>query len=170
MAEKTLVKEFCDLIRQGDLERLVALIKEDKSRLYMTTVFGTWLHFAASEGKLEIVEYLIAQGLDVNTHCESVSSLFTPIQAAVYSGKANIVRYLLSCGAIIDTNRGSIENILFLASHRGYTEIIQLLIESGIDAKVKYNSDTMKNMDALALAYEYGQEAAVNILRPYSLG
>jgi uncharacterized protein len=169
MVEKTLAKEFWDLIRQGDLEGFVALIEEDKSRLYTITIFGTWLHYAAARGQLEIVKYLILQGLDVNAHCESISSLFTPIQAAVSGGNIDVVRYLLSYGAILDTSKGSIENVLFVAAHKGYTEIIQLLLESGIDARIKYNTDTMKNMDALALAYEYGQNKAVDILRPYAL-
>lgn len=170
MAEKTFFKDMLDTIRQGDLERVMTLIEEDRERLHMTTVFGTWLHFAAKHGKLEIVKYFISQGLDVNTHTETVSSLFTPIKAAASEGHLEVVRYLLSCGAILDVNKGSIENPLFGAVVGGHPEVVKLLIESGIDPKIKYNSQTMQNMDALALAYELGQNDIVDILRPYSLG
>jgi uncharacterized protein len=170
MAEKTFLKDMLDTIRQEDLDRVVALIEEDKERLHMMTVFGTWLHFAASEGKLEIVKYFVSQGLSVNTHSESVSSSFTPIKAAASEGNTEVVRYLISCGALLDVSRGSRENPLFAAIVGGHTEVVKLLIESGIDTKIKYNSPTMKNMDALALAYELGQNEIVDILRPYSLG
>jgi uncharacterized protein len=170
MTEKTLVKDLWDTIRQEDLERFMFLMEEDRSRLHMVTVFGTWLHHAASCGSLEIVRYLVSQGLDVNKRCENVASLFTPINAAVTSGRRDVVRYLLDCGAKIDTSKGSVENLLFAVAHKGYTEIARLLIDKGIDAKTKYNSDTMKNVDAIALAYEYGQNEMVDLLRPYSLG
>jgi ankyrin repeat protein len=170
MAEKTFVKDMWDTIRQGDLNRVVALIEADRERLHMTTVFGTWLHFAASHGKLEIVKYLVSQGLDVNARSESGSSGYTPINAAASKGHLEVVRYLLSCGAILDVSRGGQENPLFGAALKGYAEVAKLLIESGIDVKIKYNTKTMKNMDALALAYESGQAEAVKVLRPYSLG
>jgi ankyrin repeat protein len=169
MAEKTFVKDMLDTISQGNLERVVALIDADRERLHMTTVFGTWLHFAASEGKLEIVKYLVSQGLDVNTRSETVSSRYTPINAAVSDGHLEVVRYLLSCGAILDVSRGGQENPLFGATLKGHAEVVKLLIESGIDTKIKYKKNR-RNMDALALAYEWGQSEVVKILRPYSLG
>lgn len=170
MAEKTFVKDMWDTIRQGDLERVVALIDADRERLHMTTVFGTWLHFAASEGQLEIVKYFISQGLDVNARSESDSSGYTPINAAASKGYVEVVRYLLSCGAILDVSRGGQENPLFRAVLNGHTEVVKLLIDSGIDTKIKYNTKTMRNMDALALAYEWGKSEVVKILRPHSLG
>jgi uncharacterized protein len=39
----------------------------------------------------------------------------------------------------------------------GYTDIVKLPIDSGIDTMVKYTGENMKNMDALAFAGEYGQ-------------
>jgi hypothetical protein len=170
MAGETFVKDMWDTIRQGDLNRVVALIEADRERLHMTTVFGAWLHFAAIHGKLEIVKYLVEQGLDVNTRSESGSSGYTAINAAASKGHLEVVRYLLSCGAILDVSRGGQENPLFRAALKGYAEVAKLLIESGIDAKIKYNGKNMKNMDALALAYESGQGEVVKVLRPYSLG
>jgi uncharacterized protein len=171
MIDNTLLNIMLDYIRDKNLERFSALIEKNRSLLLVTTVFGTWLHYAAKHSSLEIVKYLILQGVDVNTHCDNIGSSFTPIQAAVNSGDVNMVRYLISHGAIIGTSKSSIENILFAATHQGHLEIIQLLIDSGIDVKVKYNSETMKNTDALALAYEYGKsDDILSLLRSHSLG
>lgn len=170
MVEKTFVKDMWDTIRQGDLVQIVALIDADRERLHMTTVFGTWLHFAASQGQLEIVKYLVSQGLDVNARSETVSSGYTPINVAASDGRVEVVRYLLSCGANLDISRGSRENPLFGAVVGGHAEVVKLLVENGIDTKIKYNTKTMRNMDALALAYELGRTDIVEILRPYSLG
>ena len=38
MAGETFVKDMWDTIRQGDLNRVVALIEADRERLHMTTV------------------------------------------------------------------------------------------------------------------------------------
>jgi ankyrin repeat protein len=169
MTKKTFVKEMLDTIRQGDLERVASLLDANRERLHEMTVFGTWLHFAADEGKLEIVKYLISQGLDVNARSETVSSSYTPINAAASEGHAEVVRYLLSQGAALNTHEPD-ENPLFAAITGGNPEVIKLLLESGIDATVKYNGKNMKNMDALAFACEYGKTEIANILRPHSLG
>jgi uncharacterized protein len=170
MTEKTFVKDMWDTIRQGDLDRVVNLIETDRDHLHLTTVFGTWLHFAAIHGKLEIVKYLVMKGLDINEHSDSTSSGFTPINAAASKGHLEVVQYLLSCGAILDVSRYAKENPLFRATQKGYREVVELLIDSGINTKIKYNTQTMRNMDALALAYEWGQNDIVDLLRPYSLG
>jgi len=58
--------EIRSAIKHGNLDRVAALIGFDRSQLTRMTVFGTWLHVAASHGKLEIVKYLIEMGADVN--------------------------------------------------------------------------------------------------------
>jgi uncharacterized protein len=169
MAEKTFLKDMLDAIRQEDIDKIDNLIEKDKECLYLMTIFGTWLHFSASEGKLQIVKYFIEKGLDVNIYCDEIPSDYTPINAASSNGNTEVVRYLISCGATFDVST-TIHSPLFSAIQKGHLEVVKLLIENGIDAKIKYNSKTMKNMDALAFAYERGQTDIITILRPYSLG
>jgi hypothetical protein len=79
----------------------------------------------------------------------------------------NVVEFLIASGAVIDTS-DSVRNPLFAAIVGGisdsHTAVAKLLIDSGIDTRVKYNSETMKDMDALAFAKEWGRSNIVRLL------
>ena len=53
-------------IKAGDAEGLRQTLAENSDAANMITPFGTWLHVAASFGKLEIVRMLLENGLDIN--------------------------------------------------------------------------------------------------------
>lgn len=148
-------------IKQGDVEEVVSLIGSDKSRLQMMTPFGTWLHVAASHGKLEIVKRLVAMGAYVNT-CGGIEG-GGPLNEAASEGHLDVVQYLLSCGAELDVSEPE-RNPLFGAIYGGHADIAKLLLESGIDTRVKYTGDRMKGMDALAFARERGQTGIAKLL------
>src|SRR5262245_11381392 len=125
MDEYRVEKETRSAIKRGDLETVTALIGSDKSRLEMTTLFGTWLHEAASLGELEIVKHLVALGADVNRR----GGIFGagPLKEAASEGHIEVVRYLLSCGAEMDVSEPE-RNPLFGAIYGGHTAIAKLLI------------------------------------------
>lgn len=154
--------EIRSAILQGDLDRVVALIGNRKSRLTMRTVFGTWLHVAASHGKLDIVKRLIAMGVDVN--CRGGVFDGTALNEAASAGHADVVEYLISQGVFLDVSK-STRNPLFGAIYGGHTKIAALLIDRGIDTGAKYTGRSMQNMDALAFAQEYGRSDIVELLR-----
>jgi len=53
---------------------------------------------------------------------------------------------------------------LFAAIYGGHMDIVRFLIESGVDAHVKYTGEFMKNMDAVAFAREQGQIEIAELL------
>ncbi len=90
------------------------------------------------------------------------------LSQAASKGRFNIAKYLLDKGALIDTS-SSIRNPLFAAISGSMhinaafppptgeaPQITRLLLEHGIDSTVRYDSDTMKNMDAVAFAMMMG--------------
>ncbi len=141
-------------IEDGDIEKVTQMVTSDNEILHAMTPFGTWLHYAASQGKLEIVKKLIELGLDINTKGGTFKG--GALHCAVIAGHIDIVKYLLSCGAEMDVS-DSVRNPLFGAIISGNLDIVKLLVESGIDYKVKYSGNVMKNHDALAHARLRGQ-------------
>jgi ankyrin repeat protein len=161
MDDKQIAKEIRVAIKQGDIEKVVTLVGADKARLEMMTPFGTWLHVAASHGKLEIVKRLVALGANVNATGGIAGG--SPINEAASEGHLEVVKHLLSCGATMDVSEPE-RNPLFSAIYGGHPAIVKLLIENGIDTSVKYSGKWMSNMDALAFAKERGQLQIANML------
>ena len=156
MDKPSIPKQVVDAIDNGDCEAIRTLITEYPEQKDFYTPFGsaTWLGYAAGYGSLETVELLIDLGLDVNKGDKYDDR--KPISNAASKGRSNIVAYLLSRGAVLDTNL-SIRNPLVAAIGGRSPETVKLLLEAGIDSKVRYNSKTMKNMDALAFARIQGE-------------
>lgn len=161
MSEKTLSYQIYHAIRSGQTEEVIRLIESDDQQLHAIGPFGTWLHFAAHEGNLELVTYLARNGCDINIK----AGLFggTPINEAANYGRLEVVRYLLQAGAVLDTSEPE-QNPLFGAIYAGHLEVVKLLLAHGIDASVRYTGPNMKNMDAIAFARERGQTSIAEFL------
>jgi uncharacterized protein len=134
---------------------------------------GTLLHGAAQSGSLGKVKLLVDEGFDVNY--PSSPDGITPINHACGTGSIDIVRFLIDQGAQLKTEK-SIQNPL-LAAISAYTssagrklpedvfsDIVRILLEAGIDATVRYNTDTMLDMDAMAFACMWGRQDIARIV------
>lgn len=154
MISQELFRKISRAIRVGDSEAALAEFRRDSSLLRLITPLGSWLHVAASRGQLDIIKGLVQLGADVNLRGGPADC--TAIHDAAADGHEDIVRYLLEAGATLDVSEPE-RNPLFSAVYGGNIEIVRLLIEAGIDSKVRYTGDSMKDMDARAFAIEHGQ-------------
>jgi ankyrin repeat protein len=162
MDQKQLFRAVIDSIREGDRDKLRMILSSNEGAGNMVTPFGTVLHIAASEGRLEIVRMLVEDfGLDLNAG-DSVSG-GAPIHSAALEGRYDVVAYLLNRGATLDTSKPN-RNPLFGAILGGNVEVAKLLIERGINKEICYSSDSMHNMNALAFAKERGASEFVALL------
>lgn len=169
MAPKTQMGRLWDAIRAGDVEEVARVLRADQGLLETRPPFagGTWLHLAAAIGNLEVVKYLVDAGLNVNDASTQDGDL--PLGAAAAEGRLDIARYLLDRGSRMDTS-ASVRNPLFAAIVGRSADIARLLLERGIVATVRYNSDTMKDMDATAFAIMRGEGEIARIVALHNAG
>lgn len=121
----------------------------------------SWLHFAAHHGRLEIVKLLLELEININEH-EKYDGR-TPLNSACSFGHLDVAKYLLDHGAVMDVS-ASIRNPLFGAIVGRSPQIARLLMDRGIDTTVRYNSLTMKDMDAIAFAWMQGEREIARMI------
>ena len=154
---KSLPAQIIKVIKNDDVGGLRALMASDPKQLTWHTPFAgeTWLGYAASNGKLGSMALLVDLGADVNQgdHRENVK----PICSAASNDQLEAVEFLLNRGATLDTEV-SVQNPLFSAIVGRSPRIVNLLLEAGMNCSVRYNSPTMKNIDAIAFALMRGEK------------
>ncbi|XP_023311281.1 uncharacterized protein LOC111691956 [Anoplophora glabripennis] len=140
------------LLRRGGLN-----IKDNLGR--------TPLHFAASEGRLKMVRFLVEQGANINSKSDSCG---TPIVVAAQYGHVYVTRYLLEHALGLAPTAGiedvrvkdsdvttlllegilgdNIENTIvqYVAGFTGYRSALEACIERGTDVDGKFeNGETL---------------------------
>lgn len=150
-----------DAAAVGDFERVKQLVADDPGLVDGVSPDGyTPLGLAAFTGRLEIAEFLLAQGADANFVSED-ENRFTPLTGAVASGNAEVVKLLLVHGADPDhLYEGGTLSPLLAAAAEGRADIVKLLLQHGANANLR--SEDGKT--ALGLALEKGHKTIAELL------
>ena len=118
---KKIVSILCDLQAEVDLTH-----EENEFHL---------LHQAAQEGMLDLVQYCLNQGCDINMATNKgakfnniIQYQKTPLRLAAMEGHIDIVKLLLQNNARIQHPHDNV-TVLHLAAGRGQSSVIQLLID-----------------------------------------
>ncbi|WP_102028692.1 ankyrin repeat domain-containing protein [Salirhabdus sp. Marseille-P4669] len=162
MEQNSIKKAIRNAIKIGDINKLKQLIGDNNEILNTQTSFGTWLHVAAKKGHLEIVEYLIDKGIDINARGGTFDA--SALNLAAGEGHLEIVKYLIEHGAELDVSLAK-RNPLFGAIYGGHKEVVEFLVEKGIDISIKYTGENIKNMDAYEYARQFGQTEIAEYLK-----
>ena len=127
-------KDIFDVARNGSLEELKALMKENPNVINARNKNGyTPLILASYKMNNKVALYLIDHVEDINDRAEDGTALM----AAVVKGNVDIVRALLKKGADPDVLDKSKVTALLFATMFKNTEIVELLVKANADKSIK---------------------------------
>lgn len=161
MASQYTPKDVIAAIKSGNIDLVEQALSDNNKLLHLETPLGTWLHIATEQGQKKIVELLVNLGIDVNV--KGGPSSVTPLNTAAYEGNVDLLTYFLEKNAELDLSEPD-KNPLFAAIHAGHKNIVELLLKAGIDTTVKYTGQTMKEMDAIGFANEWGRSEIAELI------
>ena len=98
----------------------------------------TALSWAAGEGQLAAVKYLVENGADM----ESIYCQQTPLLWAINNNHLRVVEFLVESGANLKVRDGDGATPLIVAAKRGNLEIVELLANKGADVNAKDNFES----------------------------
>ena len=120
-------EEFHSAIVQNNLKRVAELVNFCKDKLTMIVDLSAWLFIAASEGKLEIVKYLLGCNAKVDVSKPESNPLF----GAIYGGHVHIVKQLIESGMDLSIKYSNLfmknKDALAFAQEKCQVEIVSLL-------------------------------------------
>ncbi|WP_186438560.1 ankyrin repeat domain-containing protein [Cohnella terricola] len=147
-------------LRNGIINNDRKMINDNSTLCNIITKDGSLINVAIKSGNVEMVNDLIQLGADLNK--------FNGIELnnAVLESENEIVKLLLSKNIKIDVSTPKL-NPLFTAIRKGNYDASKLLLENGVDAKIKYTNEFMKDMDAVTLAKHCKQDSIIELLEKY---
>ncbi|MBQ6615090.1 MAG: ankyrin repeat domain-containing protein [Thermoguttaceae bacterium] len=129
----------------GDLDRVKKLdLDLHKQSLYhQHTGYNNALFYAARGGHLEIVQWLVEKGGNINAakYHLSMNVLFF----AAESGNIELVKWLIEHGAVtkLEDHSHETRNVILYAAKSGNWKLVQWLNENGEDIKADINGETV---------------------------
>ena len=109
--------------KAGDFQKVIELFGRDETTRMQK---DKALYVASIKGHLEIVKFLIENGVNVNADCGK------PLSSASRGNHIDVVKYLVENGADVNLPVYSI-NSLDIAASKGNINVVKYLIEKGSD-------------------------------------
>lgn len=132
------LNELDEAIQKGNLNQVVSIIEKDSRPLNVKDITGrSPLHNATDLGHVEIIQYLVKQGADVNS--KSTRTIRTPLHIAATHGNLEVVKYLVSNGAKLNVKdydgNTPLHNALYFIwgkeSEFDNIEMVKYLVDNG---------------------------------------
>ena len=122
-------------VKDGDLEAVRGILAADPGLLQMMDEeLRTPLHFAAESGEVEVAEFLLSQGAEINSEDRGGD---TPLHRAVLNGGPEMVGLLLEHGPDLEVQNSYGRTPLhYVARETGSAELAALLLDAGSEVNV----------------------------------
>ncbi|AUJ49339.1 hypothetical protein SZ50_01000 [Brachyspira hyodysenteriae] len=131
------------IIGRCNLEKVKLLTEHGADINYSNSEYGPVIAVAISQGCIDIVKYLVSQGVDpamtyTNVYSSYSGKSYSLLNAAVRNKTTEIAEYLIEQGADINTQTDSVSGLplIFVALRVENIELLKLLIEKGADTSV----------------------------------
>lgn len=128
--------ELHEAARRGDLRKIKELLGRGENVNARDAIGYTPLHYAAKSGHLDVVQFLVENGADVNAISLN-EFLETPLHMAVSSGRLDVVRFLVERGAHVDSLDGVLMTPLHWAAGGCNLEVVRFLVEKGANVNAR---------------------------------
>ena len=153
--------ELHEAAATGQLDRVRQIVEDSPALANSFSPDGfPVVALAAFLGHLEVTEYLIAKGADVNA-VSSNGTGYTALTGAVAGGQTKIVELLIRHSADVNYRYGQGYSPLLTAAANGNLEIAKLLLTHGADAHARSDD----HQDALSLAEARGHKELAEYLK-----
>lgn len=148
--------DFLDAVKCDSLSHAKEFLAKGAS-INTRSSRGEWnaLMWAARNGNQEMVEFLLASGID--KEAASIGG-FTALHEAVGEGHTEIVKILLAAG--VDMNAKNVSDYTAVSLAVGHLPMLNILLQAGADPDIQNN----KGRTALMSAIKRGEEDAVKAL------
>ncbi len=118
----------------GQHKEIARLLIENGADVNTKDGFGdTVLMFACEQGHLDLADFLLERGADINQVNTKVFRGQTALMSAARAGQVEAVKLLLAHNADVDTAGMHEETALFKAAYYGHAEVASILLENGAD-------------------------------------
>jgi ankyrin repeat protein len=118
----------------GQHKEIVRLLIENGADVNTKGGFGdTVLMFACEQGHLDLADFLLERGADINEVNNKVFLGRTALMGAAWYGQVEAVKLLLAHDADIDAADVRKETALFKAAYQGHAGVVGILLDNGAD-------------------------------------
>jgi upstream activation factor subunit UAF30 len=154
------VSQIHDVAKAGDLEKVKALVQLNAELVSSKDKDGrTPLHYAVSNVRADVVEFLLASKAEVNAQCNRG---FTPLHMAAANGARAAAEILLANGANVNAKGIFARTPLHLAAELGKKDVAELLVAHRADVNAV---DTHEGATPLSAAESTKNAEMVDLLR-----
>jgi ankyrin repeat protein len=145
----------------GETANARTLITKDPEVLKLFVINKSWLHWAAQEGNIELMELFVKAGIPIDLLTSDGAD--TPLETAAGFGHYEACKWLIDHGADVNHGLGKSSTPVIDAIYSKSLELVELFVQRGADLSVKFGPPPQ--IDVISFAKTNGTPEIVSFLK-----